>query len=298
MFYQDMLPSEMKNEPRNSPVLVTMPPFGISAFTSRHASDFRMPTMSHGFGKLCWVESGRGEFIFHDQRVPIGKGTLLVVPGELQHRFVDAHDAPLTLTILCVELVTLERQSAFVDAWKRLNELLTLGEILEIPNSYWDAEIQRLFRAIMLELGQTREGREAMVIAFSMQLIILVSRIATDRYSVSKHNQLSPAFLASVTELEDRFADTLQISDLARRAGMCYRSYTENFRRYKGMTVTQYITQRRVEFSQRRMVETGDIMGSALEAGFGDLSHFYRTFKRHVGHTPLEFIRNHQNEKS
>jgi AraC-like DNA-binding protein/mannose-6-phosphate isomerase-like protein (cupin superfamily) len=293
-----MLPREMKNEPRKSPVLVTMPPFGISAFSSRHASDFRMPTMSHGFEKLCWVESGRGEFIFCDQRVSIGKGTLLVVPGELQHRFVDAHDAPLTLTVLCVELTTLERQSSLVDAWNRLNELLTLGDCLKIPNSYWDAEIQRLFRAIMLELGQVREGREIMIIALAMQLMILVGRIATDRYCASKHNQLSPAFLASVTELEDRFADVLQISELAQRAGMCYRSYTENFRRYKGMTVTQYVMQRRIEFSQRRMVETGDIVGSALEAGFGDLSHFYRTFKRHVGHTPLEFIRSNRNVTS
>ena len=254
--------------------------------------------MSHPYEKLCWVEDGRGEFIYRNHVEQIHKGTLLRVPAGLQHRFVDSSDAPLTLSMLCLELAALKVPSHLIETWHKLIQPMQLGTSLQIPNSYWEREIQRLFRTITLELGQSRVEREAMVVSLALQLIVIVCRIAGEQQSGEKCQQLSPAFLASVTELEDRFADALQISELADKAGMCYRSYTENFRRYKGMTVTQYLTLRRVEFSKRRMIETGDIMGSALEAGFGDLSHFYRTFKRYVGHTPLEFIRFNRNPPS
>jgi AraC-like DNA-binding protein len=171
---------------------------------------------------------------------------------------------------------------------------MSLGKRLPIPNAYWKDEYRRVFRSIILELGHSRIGREAAVLALAVQLVILIRRSA-DNHVEHRAPRLSAAFISTVAELDDRFADGLQIRDLADKAGMCYRSYTDNFRRYKGMTVTQYLTHRRIEFSKRRMVETRDILGSALEAGFGDLSHFYRVFKRLVGRTPQDFIRQQTN---
>ena len=251
-----------------------------------------MPEMTHPFEKLCLVEAGVGELQYGAERIEIATGLILRVPAHSPHRFVDYSGAPMTLSILCVESKTMSAPKNVADLWREIVNLLPLGKPSLVTNVYQKSEIRRLFRAITLELGQVRVSREAAVFALAIQLIALMRRIAEDQPLCRTHEP-SAAFLASVAELDDRFADAMPIKDLADRAGMCYRSYTEYFRRYKGMTVTQYVTQRRIEFSQRRMIETGDILGSALESGFRDLSHFYRIFKRYVGHTPLEFIRVH-----
>ena len=38
------------------------------------------------------------------------------------------------------------------------------------------------------------------------------------------------------------------------------------------------------------MLETEDVLFAAFEAGFGDLTHFYRVFKKTAGCTPKQFI--------
>jgi AraC-like DNA-binding protein len=45
-----------------------------------------------------------------------------------------------------------------------------------------------------------------------------------------------------------------------------------------------------VEFAQKRLLETGNVLFSALDAGFGDLSNFYRVFKKETGLTPRQYI--------
>jgi AraC-like DNA-binding protein/quercetin dioxygenase-like cupin family protein len=274
---------------QKTPIRVTLPEFGISAFTSRHASDFRMPEISNEYDKLCFVDAGAGDLVFSGKKISIRAGTILHIPSEMRHQFVDNADAPLTLSVLCIDPASLT-DVADREIWDEFVELLPVDRQFSVANAYFETEVRRLFRSLILELGQQRVGRDIMVRALAVQLLVMTRRILEEQ-SLGQRHQPSPAFLSSIAEVDDRFADLLQIRELAERAGMCYRSYTETFRRYKGMTVTQYITQRRLEFSQRRMLETGDILGSALASGFRDLSHFYRIFKRHIGRTPREYIR-------
>lgn len=283
----------MNIRPRRLPVAVSMTPLGISAFTSRHAPDFRMPLMSHTYEKLCFVEAGRGKLQWNDQAVWLEQGAIARVPAQIEHRFVDDANAAMTLSVLCIDPTVIETNSDAIGLWRELAALMPMGTILMVGNTYLQNEIRRLFRSVTLELGQNREARSAMIVALAVQLLVMLRR-GLEEAPQQQVSQPSSAFLSSVAELEDRFADTLRIGELAQRAGMCYRSFTSCFRRHKGMTVIQYVTQRRIEFSQRRMLETGDILGSALESGFHDLSHFYRVFKRIVGHTPLEFIRSNE----
>jgi AraC-like DNA-binding protein len=279
----------MAHELQKTPVCVTLPEFGISAFTSRHASDFRMPEIANEYDKLCFVDAGAGDLVFSGKKMAIRAGSILHIPSEVKHQFVDNADAPLTLSVLCIDPASLT-DVADRQVWDQFVELLPMGRQFSVSNAYFETEVRRLFRSLILELGQHRVGRDTMVRALAVQLLVITRRILEEQSGEQQH-QPSPSFLSSIAEVDDRFADSLQIKDLAARAGMCYRSYTETFRRYKGMTVTQYITQRRLEFSQRRMLETGDILGSALASGFRDLSHFYRIFKRHIGRTPREYIR-------
>jgi AraC-like DNA-binding protein len=176
--------------------------------------------------------------------------------------------------------------------WDALTDSLPEISARQVATEYERSVCGRIVRAIVLELGRDLPHRAAAIYAHTVNLLVLLVR-TLDAVRDRERPSGPESFAASLAELDDRFTEGLRIEELAKRAGMSYRSYTEHFRRRKGMTVTQYVTQRRIEFAKRRMLETEDILGSSLEAGFHDLSHFYRVFKRLEGETPLAFIGRH-----
>ena len=283
----------MNGHPRSTPVRVTMPPFGISALTSHHAPTFHMPYMRHPFDKICLIEKGQGEVLREGVVCPLGPGVLVRVPPNDLHRFADHRGTPMTLSVLCIGDQAMQQPTSVGRLWAELLNTWPAYHRLEVANPYHFGEYRRLFRAIIFELGHDRPARDAVVFALAIHMLTLVWR-DLQRNTPRPTPQLSEAFLASIAYLDDHFPETIRVEHLAEQAGMSYRAYTDRFRQYKGMTVTQYVNHRRIEFAKRRLLERGDILSSALEAGFGDLSHFYRIFRRLVGDTPQAFLTTHR----
>jgi AraC family transcriptional regulator len=64
------------------------------------------------------------------------------------------------------------------------------------------------------------------------------------------------------------------------------------FRRYHGMTISNYVRQRRVD-NARAAVARGQrpLSMIAVDAGFADQSHFTRAFRQAFGETPGQYAR-------
>jgi AraC-like DNA-binding protein len=87
--------------------------------------------------------------------------------------------------------------------------------------------------------------------------------------------------------LDSEFARSHPLPELARRVGMTPGSLCRAFRRYTGISISQYLVRRRIQEAMLRLRTTDDkILSIAMACGFNDLSYFNRTFKRLVGRTP------------
>ena len=275
---------------RKSPVEIELPEFGISAFSSRHAPNFSMPFSSSNYDKVCYIHQGSGQLEYSTGTVfALEEGSLFLVPSSVTHRFVDCPSSPLTLSVLCIGEVAFRTPQSVAVLWNEAKKSLPEASPGLVSFEKTRTEFQRLFSTLILEMGSELPHRDAAVYAHSVMLITSAVR-SVCRASSSDHPKAPEALLASIATLDDRFTEDVNVGELAEAAGMSYRSYSEHFRKYTGMSVVQYVTHKRLEFAKRRMLETGDIMGSSLEAGFQDLSHFYRVFKRHTGETPQNFI--------
>ena len=66
------------------------------------------------------------------------------------------------------------------------------------------------------------------------------------------------------------------------------------FRRCTGRTVVEAITQRRLNEARQRLIDSAtDVAGIARAAGFNDLTHFRRVFRRQWGCSPGDFRAQH-----
>jgi AraC-like DNA-binding protein len=89
--------------------------------------------------------------------------------------------------------------------------------------------------------------------------------------------------------LEARFAEEVDLADLAAVAGLSRSHLIRAFRRETGLTPHAYHVDRRFR-AARRLLERGDPPGEVAAAcGFCDQSHLNRVFKARMGVTPGAF---------
>jgi AraC family transcriptional regulator len=100
-----------------------------------------------------------------------------------------------------------------------------------------------------------------------------------------------PTWLRLVRDImQDRFLETITLSELAGQAGVHPVHLARTFRKHYRCSMGEYQRRLRVEHASRRLVSSIHPLASiALEAGFADQAHFCRVFKSHTGLTPSRY---------
>ena len=94
----------------------------------------------------------------------------------------------------------------------------------------------------------------------------------------------------AVDRLRAEFNQELTIERIANDVGVHPFHFSKVFRRFHGQTVGEFIKRLIVQFSCRQLFDPDvELSSVALSAGFGDQSHFTRSFKELTGMTPGSF---------
>lgn len=100
-----------------------------------------------------------------------------------------------------------------------------------------------------------------------------------------------PAQLIQRTKelLESELPNPIRLVDIGRTVGASPVYLTELFRRVEGMSLHQYLIQRRLARAVAELPQANDLTALALEVGFSSHSHFSAAFRRVFGCTPSQF---------
>ncbi|HEV2861895.1 MAG TPA: helix-turn-helix domain-containing protein [Pyrinomonadaceae bacterium] len=275
---------------RKKPHQVHIRDRGVYIFESRHSPDFEMELVAQDFHHLYVVREGRGFIETEDDRLPVRENQLLYVPAHVAHRPVDDPGAPLTLVILCFYDSVFGDCNAALEGMNLFRRNFPALSPFKVADNYTRLEVRNRLKALFVEQTQQKEGSRPVILSQLIELLVFAARTYAEHRELSPTDPGAAAFAGSLQYLDDNFYKPIKIEDLADLANMSYRTYTEQFKRRTGKTVTQYVTERRVEYAKRLMLETDDILFASVEAGFGDLTHFYRVFKKATGLTPKQFI--------
>jgi len=273
---------------RTTPKPIELGPGGIHVFESRHAPGFEMETGVWPYDKLCYVRQGGCSLETPDRSMALEAEDVLFVPAGVPHRFSDDPARPATLILVCFEPQALRKtpgQSAGYDIFRAL-----MAHPLSTSETHRRGEIRTVLQRMIFEQTMAREGHEAVIWGLLLQLLVTLARTAADAKLADTATQAPQAFARTLTYIDENFTEDIRIRSLAAMAGVSYRHYTTLFRVATGMTVGAYVTRLRIEFAKKRLLETENIVFAGLDAGFGDLSHFYRVFRQAVGTTPRRFI--------
>ena len=95
--------------------------------------------------------------------------------------------------------------------------------------------------------------------------------------------------------IEENFARSISLKDVAGAMGYCPSYLTDLVRRCTGQTVNYWIIKRRIALACSLLRETDRSVNQiALETGYQNEGHFFRQFRQHCGTTPLAWRKSQQ----
>ena len=100
----------------------------------------------------------------------------------------------------------------------------------------------------------------------------------------------------SLEYIHKNLTTELRLCDIADVAGMSASYFSNVFKTVMGITLWDYITEKRIDIAMRLLDKNAEytMLEIALDSGFNNTANFNKAFKKHTGLTPLEFRNKNQ----
>ena len=202
-------------------------------------------------------------------RLPFIPGNMLetVVPVTLGGQVI----AQLATGQISHEKLTRENFDKFIG---------TLGE-----DTLENVNLERAYLETSVVSEEKYRAMVTLLAAFSLQLSELADQIVLEL----RHEKSDPIACAK-DYIDENLCETIILDEVASEIHMSRFYLCRRFKESTGMTLTEYVSNRRVEMAKEMLENTSlRVADIAFEVGFQSLSQFNRTFHRVAQNTPTQF---------
>jgi AraC family transcriptional regulator, transcriptional activator of pobA len=245
---------------------------------------------AHRFFVLVFVVRGKGTLELLDGSLELGTGDIhLLFPGEV-HDTRGLGDVRGWVVEFTADALGDEAGNGYfglVDGRPRWVSLLhrsgPRGRRVSVRHER-RKDLATLFANLERELVEAKLGHRE---AARARLQIALLDVLREALPEGGPGALSPLVQQTMDVVDQRYREPLSLKDVARAVGRSGAHVAEVLRRETGMSVLEWIAERRMEDARRRLRDTDEdvaIVGERI--GYGSTNHFIRQFRRVHGTTP------------
>lgn len=271
----------------------------LPVYVNRVYESFRLEQHRHEFIELSYVSEGRGFHYIEGNVIPVVKGDLFYLPTGVSHVFRPAtptagEDRLIVYNCLFDEAFALEMVSGVCRLDDRIVNILTAS----YPGGAWlhvrdRGEVyQHAFNTLLEEFQQRRTGFLGLLQAEILRIMVHMLRAleAPAEQPAAPNPGGDPAVIRIAERIRQRPAEALSAKRYAAEAGLSERHFRRLFKERFQMTFLEYVHKCRIEFCCERLSSSGEkVSVIARQAGYSDMKHFNRLFKKMTGLTPLAY---------
>ena len=274
-------------------------------WTVRSRQGEAVPPHTHDFVELVYVDHGQGFHVVHGQGEPqvvVPGDCFLIAPGE-SHAFAANQDLHLINVMFLPDVIA--------DEFRHLKDLpgllsfFLLEPLLREERGFSDRLHLGLSERVAVEtcLSTMMDEQTARPIGFTqrirarfVELLVLLARAYDQQRSAvttpTHHAGADDAIRHAIAVMEQEYQGELYLDNIAHRVFLSPGHFAELFRRTTGVAPWDYLIRMRVEAAKRLLSSsTRSLTDIGLAVGFGDASHFTKSFKIREGVTPSAWRR-------
>lgn len=248
----------------------------------------------HDAWELYCVLQGEGTRMAGDTLLPFKEGDVALIPPSMHHHWdyspmsADEEGCIHYLMVAFSHSFILHCMAAFPELRNRLACVTFPNEALKF-GAKSSRIIRRALSAMngMDELGRLCGMFRLLPVIFTAKDYTLVGKPMRIEREVRRMQQVSAYVMA-------HYVHTISLDSIAAEIGMNRSAFCSWFKRCKGMTFSQFVTQYRLntacellEHSQKSVSEIGYLIG------FSDVPHFVRIFTKEKGISPGRYRKEH-----
>ena len=262
---------------------------GIRMF-GKHHTQKAIPALQKHYHENCfeftYISKGSIHFSVNDKGYNLSGGDLFIVnPNEVHD--TDAH--PMSLhSMFWVQLdVSDPKRFLFLAedvAVSLIARLTTLGmRVVQLDEDKAHSILSQVFSNLCSPSQHQRDMGAILLIYFLYFVIESAFRL---RFN------LQPDIGRVANHILDHLSEELTMEGLARIANMSVSHFKQKFKSQMGLPPREFINAERVRAAEGMLLEGFSVVDTAMELGFSSSNYFAVVFRRHLGCSPSEFIKN------
>ncbi len=254
---------------------------------------FPAPYHYHPELELTHIIKGEGQRYVGADMSPYTAGDLVMLGPDLPHCWKSENTGRNEVNAISVVLQF--RQDCLGPDFFERNEMTLIKKFLERSN-----------RGICFHGSTAKEGAKQLrqleretdpfrrMIAF-LELLQLLA--ASPEYTLlnKEPGHLQPSSDQSrinrvLAYIVDHFREEVSLERAARISGLTTTAFCKFFKKATGKTFIETVTEYRLHYATQQLVYTDHAVSQiSFESGFGDVSHFYKTFRQKKKMSPLRY---------
>ncbi|GAA4338366.1 AraC family transcriptional regulator [Mucilaginibacter gynuensis] len=254
------------------------------------AEGFNAPYHYHREYELTYIVSGTGKRYVGSHMENFGPGDLVLLGPNVPHcwKLEDKQDDACSIVIQFVP-------EFLGDDFFTRHELRHISRLLQKSgNGICFKSVNADMKVIMQQFTGNSESFKKLLLLLDALQTLAKSRnqVLLDQHgilpgiSMSEQPRINPVF----AYLVENFRCHVSLEEAAGIANMTPNAFCKYFKRVTRRTFMDTIIEYRLSYATQLLVQTDKpISAIAFDCGFGDVSHFYKTFKARMQVSPLNY---------
>ena len=269
---------------------------GLTVERARRDGSFTMPQVHfHNTCEIYFLLEGERSYFIENRTYRVAPGGLAFVGRNRIHKTLAEREGCHERILLEIEPQLLRRSAGYFGSLPLQEFFLEDSGVLNLlPQE--SAFVRDLLLRMARELHARPIGCEECASLMLGELLLFIFRRAGAAPTASpvinseKHRKVYE--IASY--ISESYAEITTIDELSRRFFLSKYYLCHIFREVTGLTVSEYINDRRVMAAQKLLAETdGTVAEIAAAVGYDSVTYFDRVFSRSIGQSPMQYRKQH-----
>ncbi|MDF2907053.1 MAG: transcriptional regulator, AraC family [Herbinix sp.] len=149
-------------------------------------------------------------------------------------------------------------------------------------------QLGSFFEALIGLADQSEQLKRQLLSTYIEAILAQLTIICQTHSPAQVATRTSHTITDIIAYLNDHLTDPITLDRLSEHFNISKHYMNRAFRKAAGTTVFDYLIYKRVIYAQQLLINGSSATEAALKSGFRDYTVFYRAYRKHLGHPPLE----------